>query len=115
MLSFPVARGQSLDQGRQLAGGLKPPPLARLHNCPRKPPSLRLIPVLPKNSSQLGLTQTVHHPGSRELLPLVHPHVERTVLLKTESAVRFVKLRRADTQVQQHSLAARRRNPFRHF
>src|SRR6185503_13304455 len=97
MLSFPVARGQSLDQGRQLAGGLKPPPLACLHDGPRKPPSLWLISVLPKNASQLSLTPTVHQPGSRELLPQIHPHVERTVLLKTESTIRFVKLRRADT------------------
>src|SRR6187399_659192 len=115
MLLFSMARGQSLDQGRQLAGGLKPPPLTLLHDDPRKPPRLWLVSVLPEDPSQLSLTPTVHCLGSRERLPQIHPHVERTIPLETEPAVRFIKLWRADTQIQQHPVATRWRYPFRHF
>jgi hypothetical protein len=79
----------------------------------RKPPSLWLIPVFPKHPSQLGLTPTVHYPGSSEGLPQIHPHIERTIILKTEPAPGFVELRRAHAKIQKNPVAAARRNPIR--
>ena len=115
MLFPAVARRQPFNQRRQLAGGFKPSALAILRDRPRKPPRLRLIPILPEHPSQLGLTPTVHRLGSRELLPQIHPHVERAIVLKTEPAFRVVELWRTDAQIEQHAVTTGRRNPFRHL
>src|SRR5438876_981914 len=108
-----MARDQSLNQRHQLAGGLKPPTLALLGDRPRQPAGLRLVSILPEHPSQLGLSPAVHHLGRRQRLPSIHPHVKRTVPLKTETTARVVKLKRAHTQIQQHTIATRRRNPLR--
>lgn len=93
MLFLSVPGSESFNQGRQLTGRLKPSPLPILNNRSRKSPSLWLIPVLPKNPSQFGLTPTIHQSGSSEGLPQIHPHIERTIVLKTESARGVIELR----------------------
>src|SRR5213075_3315431 len=51
----------------------------------------------------------------RQRLPRVHPHVERTDLLKTEAPLRPVELRRTHTQIQQHAVATLRLKPVCEF
>src|SRR5258707_310780 len=48
-------------------------------------------------------------------LPHADPHVERTVSLKTEAAIRLIELRRADPEVKKNPVATVRRYAFRQF
>src|SRR6185436_1046732 len=115
MRSSSAPGREPLDQGRQLGGCLEPPFLALPHDGARQPTGLRLVSVLTEHTSQLSLGPLVEGHSGSQGLPLVHPHVERTISLKTESAVRLIELRRADPKVEKNPVATVRRNALRQF
>jgi hypothetical protein len=53
---------------------------------------------------ELLLRPAVHHVRGRLLLPPVHAHVQGTVGLEAEAALRLVELDRRDAQVQEHAV-----------
>ena len=86
-----------------------------MDNRLRKPPRIAFVAKFPKNLRQLFRAQLVHQIRRRQRLPVVHPHVQRAVLLKTEPAFRRIQLRRTHAQIQQHAVATRCRHPVRQF
>ena len=84
-------------------------------NRPRQPASLGFLAQVPKNPHQFVRTRFVDQPLRRQRLPRVHPHVERTALLKTEAPFHPIELRRTHTQIQQHPIAGLRLKPVRQF
>ena len=115
MRLFSAARREPLDQFRQLPRRLKFPLRAVVNNRPGKPPRLAFVAKFPKNLRQFFRARAVHQIRRRQRLPVVHPHVQRAVLLETEPAFRRIQLRRTHAQIQQHAVATRRRNPSGHF
>ncbi len=88
MRLFSVTRRKPLDQFRQLPRRLKFSLRAVVNNRLCKPPRLPFAAKFPKNLRQFFGAQIVHQIRRRQCLPVVHPHVQRAVVLKTESAFR---------------------------
>src|SRR5690349_3186254 len=61
---------------------------------------------------KLSLVEVVYHLFGGTLRLRVHPHVERSFRLKTESARRIVQLQAADADVSQDSVHTRRLLPL---
>src|ERR1700689_3418737 len=62
---------------------------------------------------KLSLVEVVYHLFGGTLALRVHPHVERSIRLKTKSARRIVELQTADSDVSQNSVHARWLLPLR--
>src|SRR5258708_22262161 len=56
---------------------------------------------------KLALVEVVYHLFGGALRPRVHPHVERSIRLKTESACGIVKLQTADSPISQQTVDSR--------
>jgi hypothetical protein len=72
-------------------------------------------PFLTEFVNRIGksfLVETIYHLIGGQLAMWIHPHVERSFRLKTESAVGVVQLQTAYAQVSQHSVRSRRRHPL---
>ena len=110
-----VARRKPLNQICQLLRRLKFSQRAVVNNRLRKPARIALIAVFPKNFRQRFGFFAVHQIRRRHRLPVVHPHIERTVLHKTEAAFGDIQLRRTHAQIQQHAVTTLFRNPVRQF
>src|SRR2546426_12288416 len=104
MQSFAAAVGDFFDELRQLARGLESAQTPFVLYRPRQPASLGFLAQVPKNPCQFVHARLVDQPLRRQLLPRVHPHVERTALLKTEAPFHPIELRRTHTQIQQHAV-----------
>src|SRR5437879_13816358 len=57
--------------------------------------------------SKLALVEVVYHLFGGTLRPRVHPHVQRSIRLKTESACGIVKLQTADSEIGQQTVDGR--------
>ena len=75
-----------------------------MHNCPRKPTRFPFIAVFPKNLRDLFRALRIQQRRRGDRLTRVHAHIKRSIILKTESALRDVQLRRTHTQIQQHRI-----------
>src|ERR1700727_3470517 len=64
---------------------------------------------------KLSLVEVVYHLFGGTLATRVHPHVERSIRLKTKSARRIIQLQAADPDVGQDSLYPSRLLPLRYF
>src|ERR1700687_696842 len=64
---------------------------------------------------KLSLVEVVYHLFGGTLRPRVHPHVERSVRLKTKSARRIVQLQAAYADVGQDSVHTAGLLPFRNL
>src|SRR5437764_9433402 len=64
---------------------------------------------------KLSLVEVVYHLFGGTLRLRVHPHVQRSFRLKTESARRIVQLQAADSNVGQDSINTRRLLPLRNL
>src|ERR1700692_3105703 len=64
---------------------------------------------------KLSLVEVVYHLFGGTLRPRVHPHVERSLRLKTKSARRIVQLQAADSDVGQDSVHTARLLSFRNL
>src|SRR5579864_1775295 len=64
---------------------------------------------------KLSLVEVVYHLFGGTLARRVHPHIERSFRLKTESARRVVQLQAAHSDVSQDSINAARLLPFRNL
>src|SRR5277367_6405049 len=64
---------------------------------------------------KLSLVEVVYHLFGGSLATRVHPHVERSIRLKTKSARRIVQLQTADPNVGQDSVDARWSLPLRNL
>src|SRR5436305_10495836 len=64
---------------------------------------------------KLSLVEVVYHLFGGTLRPRVHPHVERSIRLKTKSARRIVQLQAAKTNVGQNPVNRRRLVPLRNL
>src|ERR1700716_1549965 len=56
------------------------------------------------HNGKLSLVEVVYHLFGGTLRPRVHPHVERSIRLKTKSARRIVQLQAADSDVGEDSV-----------
>ena len=108
----PAARRQSLDQFRQLSRRRERSLYPVMHNRPRKPPRFPFVTVFPKNLRDLFRAFRIQQRRRRHRLPRIHSHVQRAVVLKTETALGHIKLRTAHTEIQKTTIATPRRNPF---
>src|SRR5271155_3609397 len=57
--------------------------------------------------SKLALVEVVYHLFGGTLRPRVHPHIERSIRLKTESACSIVELQTAHSDVGQQTVGYR--------
>src|ERR1039458_4579631 len=64
---------------------------------------------------KLSLVEVVYHLFGGTLPTRVHPHVERSIRLKTKSARRIVQLQAADSDVGQDSVRKLRTEPLSDF
>src|SRR6202140_2758474 len=64
---------------------------------------------------KLSLVEVVYHLFGGTLPTRVHPHVERSIRLKTKSARRVVELQAADSNVGQNPVNRRRLVPLRNL
>src|SRR5438874_1344206 len=64
---------------------------------------------------KLSLVEVVHHLFGGTLATRVHPHVERSIRLKTKSARRVVQLQAANSDVGQDSVDRRRSYALRNL
>src|ERR1700686_148496 len=64
---------------------------------------------------KLALVEVVYHLFGGTLRPRVHPHVERPIRLKAESARRIVQLQAAYSDVGQQSVRKRGTEPLSDF
>jgi hypothetical protein len=64
---------------------------------------------------KLALVEVVYHLFGGTLRPRVHPHVERSIRLKTKSARRIVKLQAAHSDVGQDAVDGRWLGPLRNL
>src|SRR5579884_302793 len=64
---------------------------------------------------KLSLVEVVYHLFGGTLATRVHPHIERSFRLKTESALRIVQLQAAHSDVGQYSVDRRWLNPLRNL
>src|SRR5580704_3943930 len=64
---------------------------------------------------KLTLVEVVYHLFGATLATRVHPHVERSIRLKTESARRIVQLQTAHSDVGQQSVRKIPAEPLAHF
>src|SRR2546430_481626 len=64
---------------------------------------------------KLSLVEVVYHLFGGTLRPRVHPHVEQSLRLKTESACAVVKLQAAEPQIGEDAIDARRFTSTRNF
>src|ERR1700756_4935464 len=64
---------------------------------------------------KLSLVEVVYHLFGGTLRPRVHPHVERSIRLKTESSCGIVKLQTADADIGQDSVNPPRLHARRNF
>ena len=81
--------------------------IALFNNRPGDAARPALAAQFPKNLRQLPGLEFVHQLRGAHRLPPVHPHVQRPLGLKTETALRLVELRRAHPEIQQHPVATR--------
>ena len=98
---------------RQMARRFQRRLRTRMGNGPGNPTRITIASVFPNNRGQLRFRPCVDHLRRRQDLRLIHPHIQRTISLHTESAVRVIQLRRANAQVQQHPIQGTRGNPTR--
>ncbi len=105
MRLFAASRREPFNEGGQLAGRHERPLPPLSLNRARQTPRLRFPAQFPKNPGQFIHAQLIDQVRRRQVLPRVHPHVQRTVPLKTEPALRRVKLRRTHAQIQQDPVA----------
>src|SRR5262249_34427411 len=61
---------------------------------------------------EIFFAHVVYHLIGGALALRVHPHVERSFRLKTESALRVSQLKRTQTQIRQNAVRASLRNPL---
>ena len=109
----PCAGRESLNQLGQFARRFERMSLTLAHYRLCDTTRISLVTKFPKNLCQRFRIFAVHQVSRRQRLPRVHPHVQWTVLLETESACRGIQLLRTHTQIQQHTVAAIRCHPFR--
>jgi hypothetical protein len=64
---------------------------------------------------KLSLVEVVYHLIGGTLATRVHPHIERSIRLKTKSARRVVQLQAADSNVGQDSVRKLRTEPLSDF
>src|SRR5438309_10850077 len=64
---------------------------------------------------KLSLVEVVYHLFGGTLRPRVHPHVERSLRLKTESACAVVQLQAAEPQIGEDAIDARRSSKTRNL
>src|SRR4029077_8148996 len=64
---------------------------------------------------KLSLVEVVYHLFGGTLRPRVHPHVERSLRLKTESSCGIVKLQAADAKISENAVNRRRLLAARNF
>src|SRR5215469_6174501 len=76
-------------------------------NCVRNPTRKSLSAEMENDIRQLGFFPVIDQFGGRYSFRLIHPHIERPVPLKAESARGFVELRRRHTQIKENSIDSR--------
>src|SRR3984885_126880 len=90
---------------RKMCGrSYRPRPANGSGDSPRPP----FLSEFVNHIGKLSLVEVVYHLFGATLGPRVHPHVERSIRLKTKSARRIVQLQAAHTDVGQNSVDARR-------
>src|ERR1044071_3188314 len=113
MRPFAPARSSPFDYLRKAARRLKRRPSALANYFAGQSARLRLTAKFPKNSGQLFRAGASHELSCCERLASIHPHVQRAFVLEAESALSPVQLRRAHTEIQQHTITTVRRDPVR--
>ena len=88
----------------QVEGSLNRLVCACSHYRPCHLAGVRQLAIQPQNPLQLLLVGAVHNIPCRQLLPLVHAQIQRTLVAGRETPLRHVELVRRHTQVRQQSV-----------
>ena len=110
----PAARNGAPHDRRQLSGGLDRRPAPRVDDRPRDAARIPLFAVLKDRVGQLALARRGHQIGGRLASAAVHPHVERLVALKAESAAGRVELQRRHAEIGERAVDERDAEAIEH-
>src|SRR5260221_10493733 len=87
----PVTPQHIFNQPPEFAGGFERTPPPGLDDGPRDAPGRVLLAVFIDDPRELGLGLLVDDVVGAQLLPAIHPHVQRPVETETETTVGVVK------------------------
>src|SRR6266581_5171094 len=77
--------------------------LPHFNNQARDTTRSRLLPEFAKQAGQLFCAVFVNNSGSGELIPWIHPHIERAITRQAETALRIFELPGGDAQIEERT------------
>src|SRR5271155_4271026 len=98
--STPATPNRTLHHPAQFTCSRDRPAPARLHDSSRNPPRGMLLTQLMEQPRQLLLRLLVNQATRTQRLPLIHPHVEWTIMLKTETSLAVVQGEAAHAEIR---------------
>lgn len=94
----------ALDEARQLARGFIGFDLSIMDDGSDHPKWTLHFAPLAEQPIELVLGERIHDVFGCDFPGAIHSHVERPIVVKTESALRLIQLRRTDSEIQQHHI-----------